>query len=98
MYCVVTWDIDAGTRRSVSIEAEAIEACGGRLTCEIYRGVRIVRISSTTDFMLVHEALARVESDHVGLFRYAAWALRSGSPMRSSVGFDRELAREVIVG
>jgi hypothetical protein len=45
-----------------------------------------------------HEALARVESDHVGLFRYAAWALRSGSPMRSSVGFDRELAREVIVG
>lgn len=98
MYSVVTWDIDAGPGDPATIESEALTALGDRRTCDLYGGVRIVRVASTTDFTLVHEALAQVEEDHSGQFRYATWALRSGSPMRTSVDFDRDSAREVVVG
>lgn len=98
MYSVVTWEIDSGPADPTTIESETRSALGDRQSYDIYGDVRIVRVASTTDFLLMHEALARIAEHHSGQFRYASWALRSGAPMRTSVALDTALAREVIVG
>lgn len=98
MYSVVTWEIDPGPGDVALIESDALTALGGRTLCDIYGDVRIVAVASATDFTLLHEALTAVGQNHPGQFRHASWALRSGSPMRTSVDFDQDVAREVIVG
>lgn len=95
MYAVVTWEIDSAAPDPDAIASDAAAAFGDRLTCTLFRGAHIARVGSTTDFVLVHEALARVADAHPGKFRYAAWALRGASPMRTSEPLDRDLAGEI---
>jgi hypothetical protein len=96
MYTVVTWEIENGAPQAVADEAAAV--LGGRVTCDLYGGVRIARVESETDFLRLHEALRDLSDRHAGLFRFAVWALRAGSPMRTNVTFDQGLALEVISG
>ena len=95
MYAVVTWEIDPAAPDPAAIASDAIAAFGDRPICTLFQGAHIARVASTTDFVVVHEALARVADAHLGAFRYAAWALRGASPMRTSEPFDRDLAREI---
>ena len=87
MYSVVTWQIDEGPHDPITIQTAALAALGHRQTCDLYSGVRMVRVASGTDFTLLHEALQPVENQYTGQFRYAVWALRDRSPMRTE-GFD----------
>ena len=100
MYSVVTWDIDPTAGDPTVIESEAMAALGDRKVCEVYGQVRILEVSSTTDFLVLHEDLDIVAEAHPEAFRFAAWALRSGAPMRtsSSLAYDRDCAKEVISG
>ncbi len=98
MYSVVTWEIDPGPDDPATVRAEANAALGSRRTCDLYDDVRIARVSSEADYLRLHEELTEVSDAHPGQFRYAVWALRARSPMRTNVPFDHACAAEVIDG
>jgi len=98
MYSVVTWEIDAGPGDPALIRAEADTALAPRTTCDLYDDVRITHVASEADYLRLHEDLQDVADAHPGQFRYAVWALRARSPMRTNVSFDHACAREVIDG